>query len=223
MNSVFAMSTASSIARTCAGSVESSTCSFGKPAAWPKVSASTSGPEARSAHAEHDGIGEFLALHPLGKILVVGDVGLGGDAVEPAQPFVLVGAGPDRLVAAATACGSCRPRAIPRCSCPTALPSSAPSDSFCASMRAAERRRALLRDRAESLSAASANSFTPSLDQLRGDRIERDAGSRQLLEHARGVLDILFEAVAQLAVVAERIERRRRHGVDGVGPISSST
>ena len=54
-------------------------------------------PEARAAHAEHDGVGEFLALHALRKILVVGDIGF-GRAVEPAEPFVLVIAGPDRFV-----------------------------------------------------------------------------------------------------------------------------
>ena len=55
------------------------------------------GPEARSAHAEHDSIGEFLPLHAARKILVVGDVGF-PCAVEPAEPFVLVIAGPHRLV-----------------------------------------------------------------------------------------------------------------------------
>ena len=54
-------------------------------------------PEARSAHAEHDGVAEILPLHAAGKILVVGDVG-GGRAVQPAQPFVLVVIGPDRFV-----------------------------------------------------------------------------------------------------------------------------
>ena len=33
----------------------------------------------------------------------------------------------------------------------------------------------------------------------------------------RGVLDIFLKAVARLAMIAERIQRRRRHGVDGVG------
>ena len=45
MNTVLAMSILASIARTWAGSVESSTCSFGKPAFRAKVSASTSGPK----------------------------------------------------------------------------------------------------------------------------------------------------------------------------------
>ena len=53
--------------------------------------------QARSAHAEHDGIAEILSLHALGKVLVIGDVG-GGRAVQPAQPFVLVVIAPDRLV-----------------------------------------------------------------------------------------------------------------------------
>ena len=49
--------------------------------------------KARSAHAEHYGIAEILPLHALPVILVIGDIGR-GRTVEPAQPFVLVGAGP---------------------------------------------------------------------------------------------------------------------------------
>src|SRR3954452_20035687 len=44
MNSVLPMLTALPIARTCAGSVESSTCNFGKPGCCPKVCVITSGP-----------------------------------------------------------------------------------------------------------------------------------------------------------------------------------
>jgi hypothetical protein len=56
------------------------------------------GPQARSAHAEHHGVVEILALHAVRIIHVVGDIGR-RRAVEPAQPLVLVGPAPDRLVA----------------------------------------------------------------------------------------------------------------------------
>ena len=55
------------------------------------------GAQARSAHAEHDGVGEGLPLHAPRKILVVGDIGV-ACAVQPAQPLVLILAGPDRSV-----------------------------------------------------------------------------------------------------------------------------
>ncbi|MFK4398648.1 hypothetical protein ABIF31_005205 [Bradyrhizobium elkanii] len=72
-------------------------------------------------------------------------------------------------------------------------------------------------DRAVELVGRVGEQLDAVLDQLLGDRIERDAGLLQLLQHMAGVLDILLEAVADLAVVAEGIERCRRHGVDGVG------
>src|SRR5581483_3229749 len=65
------------------------------------------GPEARAAHAEHDGVGEFLALHASREILVVGDIGVSSTG-EPSQPLVLVVAGPDRLVLAPQPADLCR-------------------------------------------------------------------------------------------------------------------
>ena len=55
--------------------------------------------ETRSAHAENDRIGEFLLLHPLRVVLIVGrPIEFRGRACKPAQPFALVGAGPHRFV-----------------------------------------------------------------------------------------------------------------------------
>ena len=174
------------------------------------------GPEARSAHAEHHGVGEILPLHALGKILVVGDVGC-CRAVQPAQPFVFVGR---------------RSRPICRCCQSRRIFADARQSSvlFSTALRevVAERQRlavdagaehggALVRDRAVELVGGIGEQLDAVLDQLGGDRIERDAGFLEFGEHAPGVLDIFLEAVAQLAVVAEGIERRRRHGVDGVG------
>ena len=56
------------------------------------------------------------------------------------------------------------------------------------------------------------------LDQLVGHRIERNAGAAEIAEHALRIGDIVLQRVGELAVVAERIHGRDRHGVDGVGP-----
>ena len=82
---------------------------------------------------------------------------------------------------------------------------------------AAERGRALVCDRAVKLVGGVGELLDAVLDQFGRDRIQRDAGFIERFQHVAGVVDIFFEAVARLAVVAERIERRRRHGVDGVG------
>jgi len=57
------------------------------------------------------------------------------------------------------------------------------------------------------LSAASAKQLDAVLDQVLGDRIGEMPGLLQLLQHAAGLRDILREAVTQLAVVAEGVER----------------
>ena len=74
-----------------------------------------------------------------------------------------------------------------------------------------------MRHRAIELVGRIGKQFYAVDDEFGRDRIERNAGSRQLFQHARGILDILFQAVAHLAVIAEGIQRCRRHGVDGVG------
>jgi len=58
--------------------------------------------------------------------------------------------------------------------------------------------------------------FDAILDQFGGDRIERDAGFLEFCQHALRILDIFFETVARDAMIAEGVERRRRHGVDRV-------
>ncbi len=80
-----------------------------------------------------------------------------------------------------------------------------------------EHGRALVRDRPVKLVGGIGKQLDAVLDQIIGDRVERDAGLLQLGEDAPGVLDIFLKAVAHLAVVAEGLERRRRHGIDGVG------
>ena len=92
-----------------------------------------------------------------------------------------------------------------------------PSFMCCGSMPPTEHGRALVGHRAIKLVGGIREQPDAVLDQFGGDGIERDAGFIELRQHVPGVLDILLEAVARRAVVAERVERRRRHGVDGVG------
>ena len=172
-------------------------------------------PEARSAHAEHDGIAEILSLHAAGKILVVGDVG-GRGAVQPAQPFVLVVTGPDRFVLLPQA-ADCRRCAPILGALLHGLPDAVAERELLPVDAAAERGRALLRDRAIELVGGIRKQLDAVLDQFFRDGVERDAGLFEFFQHAPCVLDILLEAVPRLAMVAECIERCRRHGVDGVG------
>ncbi len=81
----------------------------------------------------------------------------------------------------------------------------------------AQHRCALVRHRAVKLVGGVGEQFDAVLDQFGRDRIERDAGFLKLGEEVFGILDIFFEAVARLAMVAEGVKRRRWHGVDSVG------
>ena len=98
MNSVLPRSTWSSIDLICAGTVESSTRKRGQPAAMAECRCQNFGAETRPAHAEQDRIGEAVALCLLGKSRIARDLCV-IDAVEPAEPAIFVGAGPQRLVA----------------------------------------------------------------------------------------------------------------------------
>ena len=172
-------------------------------------------PEARSAHAEHDRIAEILSLHAPRKILVIGDVGC-RRAVQPAQPFVLVVIGPDRFVLLPQPAD--RRRSAPVLGAfLDGLPDAVAECELLPVDAAAERGRALVRDRAVELVGGVGKQLDAVPDQFVRDGVERDAGFFELFEHAAGILDILLEAVARLAMVAERIQRCRRHGVDGVG------
>jgi hypothetical protein len=150
-------------------------------------------PEARSAHAEHDGIAEILSLHAAGKILVVGDVG-GRRAVQPAQPFVLVVIGPDRLVLLPQAADGRRCTPILG-AVSHGLPDAVAEHELLPVDAAVERSRTLLRDRAIELVGGIRKQLDAVLDQFFRDGVERDAGFFELFQHALCVLDILLEAV----------------------------
>ena len=69
------------------------------PLATPENLCQHFGAEARTAHPEQQDVGEPLPLHLLRKGLVAGEFVAGGlDAIEPAEPLVLVGIGPERVV-----------------------------------------------------------------------------------------------------------------------------
>ena len=80
----------------------------------------------------------------------------------------------------------------------------------------AENLNALVRDRAKELVGGIGKQPHPVADELVGDRLQRDAGAVDLAEHALRVGDIFLQRVAQLAVIAERVDRRQWHGVDRV-------
>ena len=76
-----------------------------------------------------------------------------------------------------------------------------PVDAF------AEHGGALVRNRAIELVGGIGEQLDAVLDQFGGDGIERDAGFLQFGQNMPGVLDIFFQAVARLAVIAEGVER----------------
>ena len=92
-----------------------------------------------------------------------------------------------------------------------------PSASCCSSTCCLRISVRFLATAASSLSAASANSCTPSSTSCVGDGVERNAGAGEFVQRALRFGGIFLKAVAQLAVIAECVHRRHRHGVDGVG------
>src|SRR5213075_2128681 len=96
---VFARSSLSSDALICTGSVESRTCSRGKPSILPNVIANTSG-QAGTAHAEQENVAETFFLDIFCYALQVAAVSnFVFSNAEPGQPVRFVGAGPQRRIA----------------------------------------------------------------------------------------------------------------------------
>ena len=219
MNSVLPRSTARSIALICAGSVLSSMWKRGQPGCRPKVSPSTSGPRLDPPMPKQHDVGEAALLHLLRKAAQPLDIGqFLLDDVQPAEPFVLVRPGPQRLVA-----GPKPPDA------PVLAPDFHLRFEGGLHLRRSPARSPGGGDRPQaacgggcamapsSLSNASANCCTPSVDQFLRDLLQRDAVLLQLGEHRAGARHVLLDGVGRcLAVVAERIHRRGRDGVDGV-------
>jgi len=80
----------------------------------------------------------------------------------------------------------------------------------------AQHRGALIGHRAVQLVGGVGEQFYAFGDEVGSDLVERDAGLFEAGQHRPGVVDIFGQAFAQLAMIAERIQRRRRHRVDGV-------
>ena len=176
------------------------------------------GTEARSSHPEQQDMGEAGAPRHVGdpgQSLDVGQLPV-GDA-EPAEPPRFILAAPDRGIA-------------PPESSHLAL-------CFPFGQRGLDRGGEGLRQRgAQAVDAAGARRFAPRVDsgqELReGIREELHAVGQQLVGHLlhgdaraaerrhrveRGV-DVLLKAGARPAVIAKRVEGRRRYRVDGVRP-----
>ena len=97
--SVFAGSILFSIVLICAGSVESSTCSCGKPGILAIGQSKDVWTQTRSAHAKQQDVGKLAVLGIVGygfQVCAVRDLFV-GDA-EPSEPVCLVGSGPERGV-----------------------------------------------------------------------------------------------------------------------------
>ena len=174
------------------------------------------GAQARTAHAEHDGIAEFLPFDALCVVLVVGSpVVFGGGARQPAQPFVFIGTCPDRFIAlpqSADGAGGApffggggdrlRHAAAERqCLLPD---------------RIAQDFRALVCDSAKQLVGGIGEELHAFLHKVAGDGIERNPAAREVGQYLPCLVHVLFKAVAQFAVIAERIEGCRGDGVDRV-------
>ena len=178
-------------------------------------------PEARSAHAEHHGVGEFLPLHALRKILVVGDIG-GGRATQPAQPFVLVVAGPDRLVLLPEFSDFCRSTPflgalLDRLGDAGAERQLLPVDA------AAERGRALVGHCAIELVGGVGELLDAVLDQFGSDGVERDARLLELFEHVPCFLDFSSRLSRSLPWSRNASSVAGGTVLTVLGPISSST
>ncbi len=173
------------------------------------------GTEARPAHAEQDRIGETVALYLFGESRVARDLFV-IDAIEPAKPAILIGAGPKRLVAQ------------PQLS-DIAVHAPFFGDGFRLFLQLVAEREvllidlfaenfdALLGDGGEELVGGVGEQPHALVEKLVGNAFERDAGPFECAQHALRVRRILQQAVAQFAVVAKRVDRCDRHGVDGIG------
>jgi len=76
---------------------------------------------------------------------------------------------------------------------------------------------ALGRDRTEQLVEGFGELLHAVLDQRFSDVVQVQAHTRDIGDQVAGLIDSLGERRVDVAVVAERVERLRRHGVDGIG------
>ena len=218
MNSVLPRSTACSIALICAGSVLSSMWKRGQPACRPNVSPNTSGPRldppipssttsvnprcfTSSAKAMQPvNIGQFL-LHN----------------VQPAEPFVLVRPGPQRLIA-----GPKPPNAPARAPnlhlrVESGLHLRGARPDFQSGAIAVQKCAPAPRDGAEQLVERIRELLHALLDQFFRDLLQRDAVLSSSASIARAPRYVLLDGIGRhLTVIAECIHRRRRDGVHGV-------
>ena len=164
----------------CAGSVESSTCSFGKPGLRAESLGKDLGAEARPAHAEQQHVAEPAGPHVAGEVFERGDrLLLLADDAEPAEPLGLVGFGPQRRIAMPTAGGPCRSCANLRALPATALSSRLGQLAAHRVELVAEHDAALFLDRGVKLVGGVGEKPDAVVDQLAGYRVDRNAGGGQ--------------------------------------------
>ena len=154
------------------------------------------GREARAAHACQDDIGEAVLVHTTGERLELLDALLHAQGlVQPAEPPVLVGPGPERRVAV-----------------PDPLDELGSADLH----QAATSSRLDCRMPSRSSAKESANFSTPSALQGLDDVVVVDPGLGQVLEQLASPVEIALDGVGDhLAVVLEGLDGLRRHRVDG--------
>ena len=105
--SVVASGTRRSSAATCAGSVESSTCSRGAARLRPERLGQHFGTQARAAHAQQQDVGEAVGPHVGRKRLESRPRGCSvGGRAQPSEPAALVCARPQRRIAGPQASGT---------------------------------------------------------------------------------------------------------------------
>ena len=140
---------------------------------------------------------------------------LARDDIEPAEPFALIRICPDRRIAGPQRADGAFGAPLLRESLRVLFDVCRQFDVLRIDARS-ENRGTLLRDRAEQLVESFGEQLHAVFDQRIGNRVERNAALREIGKNALGIRDVLLKAIARLAVIAESIECRRRHGVDRV-------
>src|SRR6266851_507121 len=175
------------------------------------------GAKARSSHAEQEYVGKVIFADFVGQALelfFVFDL-LFGD-VQPAQPLALVGVCPQGGVAlpqAADFSGGAPVTDGLRYFFGQGIGQFVPllADlGRCAALRT-------LFDRSQQFVESFYKEADAVVGQLVGDGVNRDSHFGEILHHLLGFINAFGQSFARLAVIAERVKRRGRNSVDGIG------
>ena len=219
MNSVFARSTLRSTAWTCAGSVESSTCSSGKPGDLAEGLLPDLGAQAGAAHAQEQRVGEALRLHLGSRAPRRAPRSSSCCATMPSQPSQLASSCPVHSEASPA-----KSRRVPPCGVPASQAFVRPPPRVSGRQRrGCALIRALLASR-QRRSTASRSFVNGSTNFLRPSSSSSSVTWRSempaALERGQGAVapaDVFLQARPEPAVVPEGREGLGGHGVDGLG------